>query len=133
MYNIFFMYNIIDPTLDLFLYDLGYGLGEDENQQKNNYNYFLAKMPKKCRLSHEETLNKNNQNIESGFIELLKTKNDNDKETRYLLTINNNERFNGFYYPVRLLGDTYGLLVECSFKDDQIPYPLENLKTLKRI
>ncbi len=125
------MYKIIDPTLDLFLYDLGYGLGEDENQQKNNYNYFLAKMPKKCRLSHEETLNKNNQNIESEFIELLKTKNDNDKETRYLLTINNNERFNGFYYPVRLLGDTYGLLVECSFKDDQIPYPLENLKTLK--
>ncbi len=88
-------------------------------------------MPKKCRLSHEETLNKNNQNIESEFIELLKTKNDNDKETRYLFTINNNERFNGFYYPVRLLGDTYGLLVECSFKDDQIPYPLENLKTLK--
>ncbi len=48
-----------------------------------------------------------------------------------MFTINNNERFNGFYYPVRLLGDTYGLLVECSFKDDQIPYPLENLKTLK--
>ncbi len=82
------MYKIIDPTLDLFLYDLGYGLGEDENQQKNNYNYFLAKMPKKCRLSHEKTLNKNNQNIESEFIELLKTKNDNDKETRYLFTIN---------------------------------------------
>ncbi len=40
MYNIFFMYKIIDPTLDLFLYDLGYGLGEDENQQKNNYNFF---------------------------------------------------------------------------------------------
>ncbi|KST64483.1 hypothetical protein [Mastigocoleus testarum] len=97
------MSELIYPTLDLFLYDLREGLGDNDTDIITNQKYFLRKLPEQV---HPRI--KQRDDIEGEYIELLGKRGrehfDNSTQ-KYTLK--------GWYYPVRL-GDCYGLLLDSS-------------------
>lgn len=101
--------NIIFPTLDLFLYDLKDGLGEDETMIDSRSKAFCEKVFGDL---DEKTFNEKYEQIkkhrysESDGINLL--------ETRFRLFDSPDD---GYYYP-RQFSDTYALLVDYSGKSN---------------
>ncbi|MBE9004009.1 hypothetical protein IQ259_02925 [Fortiea sp. LEGE XX443] len=96
-------YQLIYPTLDLFLYDLKAGLGQDEEKVNQNRQLFWQKVygnqldnKKLAELAQAET-------DSSDYWELLGRK----KAEIFPAPLN------GYYYPVQL-GDTYALQVDCT-------------------
>jgi hypothetical protein len=113
---------LIYPTLDLYLYDLRDGLGQDPGEEiETNKQYFAKKLPQNIRPSILE----NDHEFEAEYVELL-----GDKITEDILQ--DTPHFEGYYYPVRL-SDTYGLLLDCSLKDEAFPHSVHCLESLKTI
>lgn len=97
------MSELIYPTLDLFIYDLRDGLGDNNADITANREYFLHRLPERVR----DPLERRDE-IEGEYIELLGNQGRetfDSSTTQYSLK--------GWYYPVRL-GDSYGLLLDCS-------------------
>lgn len=114
---------IIAPTLDLFLYDLRSGLGENTDDIAQNRDYFKAKLPAHLH----ESLFDRDRDFEVEFVPLLEDKN-GDKVIETFADDSND--LEGCYYPVRL-GDSYGLLLHSSVKNSTELQPLFCLKDLK--
>lgn len=100
---------IIYPSIDLFLYDLKDGLGQDEGKIDKNCRDFCYKIYND--LDEESFQEKYKQiqkhkNTDADAIELLETR------TREFPS-----PLDGFYYPLQL-GDTYALQVDYSGKQD---------------
>ncbi len=96
-------YQLIYPTLDLFLYDLKAGLGDDEEKIKQNLQVFWQKVYG-SQLDHQKLEELAQAETDSyDYIELL-----GHKKAEIFP-----DPLNGYYYPV-LLGDTYALQVECT-------------------
>jgi len=120
---------LIYPTVDLFLYDLGEGLGElDTKIEKNRRDFFARIYGEKL---DTEILNK--------------IKGVEEKAEDYLPLLSHLPGYvqplkqgDGYYYPVKL-GDTYGLQIDCSGeieKDAQkrlSPKPLTSLAESKTL
>ncbi|MEQ9554039.1 MAG: hypothetical protein RIM23_31015 [Coleofasciculus sp. G3-WIS-01] len=101
--------SIIYPSIDLFLYDLKEGLGQNANQIDQNRRQFWQKVYGDLdEKSFEETYTKLSptQTLDSGIISLL--------ETRYRYFP---DPFDGYYEPLEL-NDTYALQVDYSGKLD---------------
>lgn len=115
------MSDIIYPTLDLFLYDLRNSADENFEELEKNREFFGQKLPENLR----PILFQFDGDFEAEYVELLAK----PKTKRFA---DNNERLpmEGYYYPVRL-GDTYGLLVDCSVNNQTEPQPTECFATLK--
>jgi hypothetical protein len=155
------MTDLIYPTLDLFLYYTNYknycynyeinlelcrgdppvvaprhyccitfckwyylrnGLGDSEAEISDRRQQFLKKIPE----STHQTICNNDNDFETEYTELLPKakvqKFENIREANSLA---------GYYYPVRI-GDTYGLLVDCSVENQTSPQPAECFKELKQ-
>jgi len=117
---------IIYPSIDLFLYDLKNGLGQDETEIKVNCEQFCKKIFDSSNESqfHEELEKlQNSLYDEKDEIELLKTR-QKDFESH----------LDGFYYPIQL-GDTYALLLDYSGEVDKkdIPQNLDKDKPFKEL
>ncbi|MDJ1168698.1 hypothetical protein PMG71_04595 [Roseofilum sp. BLCC_M154] len=110
--------NIIYPTLDLYLYDLRNGLGEDLSEIQDNRNLFQAKLPEKL---HTILFNKDTA-FEAKYDPLL--------DPPISKFGGNDGYIERCYYPVRL-SDTYGLLFNCSSTNQTDPLPVNFVKTLK--
>ena len=98
------MSDIIYPTLDLFLYDLRDGLGENTGEIADNQAGFARKLPERIR----SLIVQQDATVEAKYVELLgsrKREPFDSSSQKYTLK--------GYYYPVRL-GDSYGLLLDCS-------------------
>ncbi|MCT7957534.1 hypothetical protein [Laspinema palackyanum] len=111
------MNDIIYPTVDLFIYDLRDGLGDNPEKVQENWDNFKQKLP--------ETLHnrlKFDSGFESEYEELLPKKNE-----FYQFS---NQGYEGFYYPVRM-SDMYGLLLDCSVSDELTPQPAKCIKQIK--
>lgn len=113
------MNEIIYPTIDLFLYDLRNGLGESQDEINRNRAFFQKKLTKSV---HQSLFQKDNY-FEDEYVELLTKPN-------LFETSGEPYPFQGYYYPVRL-GDTYGLLLDCSVNNQTEPQPAECFKELK--
>ncbi len=113
------MNEIIYPTIDLFLYDLRNGLGESQDEINRNRAYFQKKLPE----SVHPSLFQKDSYFEDEYVELLTKPN-------FFETSSKPYPFQGYYYPVRL-GDTYGLLLDCSVNNQTEPQPAECVKELK--
>ena len=111
------MNTIIYPTVDLFLYDLRDGLGDNSETLEENWDKFKQKMPK---ILHERL--RFDSGFESEYEELLPKKNE-----FYPFS---NQDYEGFYYPVRM-SDMYGLLLDCSVSDKLTPQPAKCIKQIK--
>ncbi|MBP5976180.1 hypothetical protein HW132_26480 [Brasilonema sp. CT11] len=100
---------IIYPSIDLFLYDLKDGLGQDESKIDQNCREFCRKIYND--LDEESFQEKYKQfhkhkNTDANAIELLET-----RRKEFLSPLD------GYYYPLQF-GDTYALQVDCSGKED---------------
>ena len=115
------MINIINPTIDLFLYDLRNGFGDDKKDIEQRRQYFYQKLHENVqeKLKQDGKDNHQNHNLEVEYIPLLKEK------IAYLEP--NNPQENGYYYPVRL-GDSYGLLLEVAASEEKTPEYFSELK-----
>ncbi len=98
------MSEIIYPTLDLFLYDLRDGLGENAGEIADNKDRFLQKLPERIRSAIEQR----DAAVEAEYVELL-----GNRGREQFNSSSQNYTLKGYYYPVRL-GDSYGLLLDCS-------------------
>ena len=123
---------IIYPTLDLFIYDLRSGLGQDSKKINQNLNNFWQKVysqpqyNKSGKQLDEQLLQKlaASENPEASFVELLGSERYEDFE----------QPLDGYYYPVQL-GDTYALQVDCSgrFSDgDNQSQPISKIKLIQQ-
>ena len=99
------MTNIINPTIDLFLYDLRNSLGDDQKDIEEKRQYFYQKFDETVQEKLKRDGKDQNQkhNLEVEYIPLL--------ESNYAPLEPDTPKENGYYYPVRL-GDSYGLLLE---------------------
>jgi hypothetical protein len=113
------MNEIIYPTIDLFLYDLRNGLGESQDEINRNRAYFQKKLPE----SVHQSLFQKDSYFEDEYVELLTKPN-------FFETSDEPYPLQGYYYPVRL-GDTYGLLLDCSVNNQTEPQPAECFKELR--
>lgn len=112
------MSTLIYPTLDVFLYDLREGFGQDISNLQLKREIFKRKLPQTII---EQLDFSNEENLE--YIELLGQK----RFERF-----SDSKYEGYYHPVKL-GDSYGLLVDCSTKDNQSSENLEWISELKQI
>jgi hypothetical protein len=112
------MSGIIYPTLDFFLYDLRNGLGESQDEIKQNQAYYQKKIP---QLIHQNLFQKDTY-FEDEYVLLT--------EPHTFETISKPYSFQGYYYPVRL-SDVYGLLIDCSVNNEIEAQSAECFKDLK--
>lgn len=96
-------YELIYPTLDLFLYDLKAGLGQNEAKIEQNRQHFWQKIY--------------GSKLDNQRLEALHQAEKDDYEDIVLLGNQQVEKFpsplDGYYYPLQL-GDTYALQVDCT-------------------
>ncbi|AFY79875.1 hypothetical protein [Oscillatoria acuminata] len=116
---------LIYPTLDIFLYDLGDGLGQSETKINENRLRFWQKIYP--RLTQEELQPfAEVEGLATDSVELLQKKHGIEPFE---------SPCDGYYYPVKL-GDTYALQIDCSGEqkaNPQISQPLEVIKTLDKV
>lgn len=117
------MSDIIYPTLDLFLYDLRNGLGENQQEIEENRNLFQKKLQNISGILTCD-LFKRDIYLEDEYRILI------PKEKSNFTTQSESYSLEGYYHPVRL-GDTYGLLVDCSFESRTEPQPAKCFDILK--
>ncbi|MBD2353897.1 hypothetical protein H6G41_04555 [Tolypothrix sp. FACHB-123] len=96
-------YELIYPTIDLFVYNLKEGLGQNEQQIKDNRQLFWQKIY--------------GDNLTDAQLETLEQAETDSSDYHELFSNPNFLKFksplDGYYYPVQL-GDTYGLQVDCT-------------------
>ncbi|QIR36086.1 hypothetical protein HCG51_04450 [Tolypothrix sp. PCC 7910] len=109
---------LIYPTIDLFLYDLKYSLGDTSDEIRQNQQSFFQKIPEYIR----PFLLENGQELQGEYVHLLKDV--------YAPTKHESEKYEGYVYPV-LLGDSYGLLLECAFRDKTDAQPAQCFANIK--
>ncbi|MBD2214092.1 hypothetical protein H6G27_30130 [Nostoc linckia FACHB-104] len=112
------MTDLIYPTIDLFLFDLKYSLGDTPEEIKQNQQFYYNKIPEYIR----PLLLENGQDLQGEYVHLL--------QDVYAQTKHHNEQYEGYFYPV-LLGDSYGLLVECAFKNKTHAQPAKIFVDIK--
>ncbi|MFB2837820.1 hypothetical protein [Floridanema evergladense] len=102
---------LIYPTLDLFLYDLREGLGQTEEEIKQNRREFWQKV------YNNPQYNISGKTLDQTFLEELAKPEKAEASFVQLLEKEQVEIFelplDGYYYPLQL-GDTYALQVDCS-------------------
>lgn len=113
------MTELIYPTINLFLYDLRDGLGQNPEEVVNNHDKFKQRFPENIR----DSLLQFDTQFDAEYVELL----GNQRIERFKAS---GGLYEGYYYPVRL-GDTYGLLLDCSINNQVTPYPINCFADLK--
>jgi hypothetical protein len=120
---------LIYPTIDLFLYDLREGFGDDSEQiQSNRYNFWRKiyhDLTNQDLIQLNEVLRRKgaaDENADSRYVELLGAKRFCEFEAS----------LDGRYYPIQF-GDTYALLVDCSGHKTNPLYTLKPISELENI
>jgi hypothetical protein len=123
--------NLIYPTIDLFIYDLREGLGQQECEIQKNRHNFWRKVYKQLD-KDEQDLSKDEQELLQKLARWEKA----EAEYAYLLgkpnaTIAFESPLDGYYYPLQL-GDTYALQVDYSGGYNQSIDSYESLDKIKQ-
>ncbi|MEM1172493.1 MAG: hypothetical protein AAGJ08_26295 [Cyanobacteria bacterium P01_H01_bin.35] len=113
------MTDIINSTIDLFLYDMRNSLGDNEEDIEQKRQYFYQKFHQNVQEKLKQDGKDNNQNLEVEYVNLL--------QFPYAPLYPDTSLENGYYYPVRL-GDSYGLLLEVATPEKKTP---ENFTELR--
>ncbi|WP_414585419.1 hypothetical protein [Scytonema sp. PCC 10023] len=129
------MKELVYPTLDLFLYQFRNGLGDSDEQIRENHKYFWQNLPDKIRVDLDEEEKGENPEYIKLLEELIKApakQQFNIHDNHYYFTnTSDTYKLEGYYYPVRLY-DTYGLIFDCSVDDRNNPQPIDVFKNLKQ-
>ena len=116
---------LVYPTLNLFLYDLRAGLGQNNTDIQQNRADFKKKLPVRFKNALFDQLD--NRVFETEYLELL-----GKKRVIPLAPDPNFPEHDGYYYPVRF-NDSYGLLLNCSLVAHQKTTDLTWLKSLQKL
>lgn len=129
------MKELIYPTLDLFLYQFRNGLGDSDEQIKENHKSFWQNLPEKIKVElNEEEKGENPEYIKliEELIEQPTKQQFNIQDNHYYFTdTSDSYKLEGYYYPIRLY-DTYGLIFDCSIDEKNHPQPIDVFKNLKQ-
>ena len=107
------------PTIDLFLYDLREGLGQDEEKVNENRQHFWQKIyPNLNEKQLKELADK--EKAEADYIELLIPQ----KQEQF------QSNLEGYYYALQL-GDAYALQLDCSLTYPIQGNPLSSFTSIK--
>lgn len=123
-------YNLIYPTVDLFVYDLQQGLGQTDEQIDRNRHHFWRKI--------KPELNKDYQKLNSQEQDLLKKLALLEKTEADYVELHEPEKHEYFqpdlegYYRALQLSDTYALQVDCSVINDNNSKPIRRLQDIKK-
>lgn len=119
-------------NLDLFIYHLREGLGDQQEDIKKNHETFWANLPKELQNSlASDSFAKELEAEDTEYLELLPI--DGQAEAHYYFKEFVDEYpVKGYYYPVRL-SETYGLLFDCYIKGPNYPQLLSSFYTLKHL
>ncbi len=115
---------LVYPTLNLYLYDIRAGLGQNDVEIQQNSAFFKKKLP---LLANNELFDKLDKESETEYLELL-----GKDRVIFLSPDANFPEHDGYYYPVRF-NDSYGLLLNCSLAENQKTNDLTWLKTLQKL
>ncbi|RCJ37940.1 hypothetical protein A6770_14240 [Nostoc minutum NIES-26] len=121
-------YNLIYPTVDLFVYDLQQGLGQTNEQiNKNRHNFW--------RKIHPD-LNKDYETIKNDdLLKKLAALENPEADYAELFVPDKLEKFppdlEGYYRALQF-GDIYALQVDCSVIDDNISKPITRFQDIKK-
>ncbi|MBW4446718.1 MAG: hypothetical protein KME38_07545 [Spirirestis rafaelensis WJT71-NPBG6] len=122
-------YNLIYPTVDLFVYDLQQGLGQTDEQINQNRHQFWRKIKPELNKDYQQ-LNPQEQDLLKELAFLEKTEADYVE----LLVPEKLENFlsdlEGYYYALQL-GDTYALQVDCSVINDNNSKSISRFQDIK--
>ena len=110
-----YMSDLIDPTIDLFLYDLKNALNTSKNDIDKNENRFKARLP-------DDNVKFQDNEIETAYLELTDPIQPDFKP--------NNKNLQGYFYAVRL-NDTYGLQLQCSLNNKIAPQSVDQFTIIK--
>ncbi|MBD2605014.1 hypothetical protein H6G81_10850 [Scytonema hofmannii FACHB-248] len=123
-------YNLIYPTVDLFVYDLQEGLGQTDEQINQNRHHFWRKIKPELNKDYQ-TLNSQEQGLlkqlallekaEADYVELLVPK----KKEHFQPDLEG-------YYRALQLSDTYALQVDCSIINDNNSKPISRFQDIKK-
>ncbi|NEO30713.1 MAG: hypothetical protein F6K36_09825 [Symploca sp. SIO3C6] len=117
---------LIYPTIDLFLYDLGNGLGQSSEKIDKNRQRFWQRIYQDNLNEQKLTQLQSEEGTFSSYIELLGT-----QRVEFF-----KHPLDGYYYPVKL-GDTYALQIDCAGKENDQDWEqlstVEQLQQLKEI
>lgn len=120
------------PNLDLFVYQLRKGLGDTEDDIQRNHKKFWANLP--SELQELAQLSYANES-DAEYLKLLPIavkENDKPKKATYNFSeVAGQYLSQGYYYPVRMGDDTYGLLFDACI---DLPYDsTSHFQTLKNL
>lgn len=110
-----YMSDLIDPTIDLFLYDLKNALNTSKNDIDKNENRFKARLP-------DDNVKFQDNEIETAYLELTDPIQPDFQP--------NNKNLQGYFYAVRL-NDTYGLQLQCSLNNKIDPQSVDQFTIIK--
>ncbi|MDF5725691.1 MAG: hypothetical protein PUP91_35640, partial [Rhizonema sp. PD37] len=113
------MTDIVDPTIDIFIYDLRNGLGNTLDEIEQNKANFRKKFSE--YVSQESLIDEDKWNYDAEYLQMLKHK---------PVEIDLHDHYKGYFYPV-LLGDAYGLLIDCAVKNKVDAQPAEYFAGIK--
>lgn len=120
---------LVYPTLNLFLYDLRAGLGQNDANIQQNRAYFKEKLP--AHFDHD-LFDRLDNCSETEYLELLLDKNKGGDKVIWLSPDPDFPKHDGYYYPVRF-NDSYGLLLNCSLAANQETSDLTWLSHLQKL
>ncbi|WP_027255049.1 hypothetical protein [Planktothrix agardhii] len=118
--------HLIYPTIDLYLYDLRQGLGQDLATLKENELVSLKKLPPSLQKKIKASPPPEKMEWETEFVPLL------TEECEFIEPLNLPPEYEGYYYPVQL-SDTDALMVDCSVSDKESNTSIQEIITLKKI
>jgi len=117
---------LIYPTLNLYIYDIRAGLGQNDEDIKQNRANFKRKL-RLVSLENQTILDNLDQETEKEYLELF-----DQNRVDSLPSDSNFPKHDGYYYPVRF-NDSYGLLLNCSLAENQKTNDLTWLKSLQKL
>ena len=123
------------PNLDLFVYQLRKGLGDSEDDIQRNHKKFWANLPAELQELAQVSYGKEKK-ADAEYLKLLqiavKEKDEPPKKATYKFSeVAGQYLSEGYYYPVRMGEDTYGLLFDACI---DLPYDSpSNFQTLKNL
>lgn len=122
------MNHIFYPNLNLFIYQLRNGLGDQEEDIQQNQQTFWNNLPDNLP---QLSLEQESKATHIDYLELLPLTPHN-KSVHWFHTTADNYQIKGYYYPVRL-NDSYGLLLNSYIDDVDYYHLISCFKTLKHL
>ena len=121
---------LIYPTLDVFIYNLGEGLGDNQDDIATRREIFLETLPPDLQNQLTQAFDRLSTTPNADYVKLLNLSGKSADFHRVETSVNN-YNIKGYYYPV-FLNETYGLLLGCSVDEKELPQRLSCYRYLER-